>query len=505
MFSKNKTARIGTVCFVVFCLCVLLAGSAIAKKPDNPGKPKPDDPPPIQEDAGTLSLAGINIVTVQPNGDGSLHVWSGEGANWEYINKESSWTLPDVHHYSVAIGDLDGNGLNEIIVPAACGLPEGSGYPYGIFINAYEEEAYYTDGISDVYWTTFYSRDDNDYYDYVKENTHLTNQILVANLDNEPGDEIALITDEHIAIFDYLPGTSDPRWQGNGTIVKIADISLVDIKPDYSGGGTDAVAVGNVVGGPSPDIVVTITSAENAVLQGYLVIFEDPFAPDPDTSELNLLDNYESYIGFPTWGYNPDGLQLSNMDDEGYFTKIWTGGSTRDETTEPYWRGNKVKFRTVIGYDAYLSLWENSDGPWSETKLVEIQKGADSNSWFKIATGEIYGPADGDELVIGEGSDITVFNSSDLISEYELQGKALSYSELSDLESAITYSLEPGAVLNNIAVYDSKIILGGATTGISPSLYLGVIDPDDETYPIWELRNGPGREAWDFAVIAPEQ
>ena len=201
MFSKNKTARIGIVCFVVFCLCMLLAGSAVAKKPVKPEPP----PPPQETEGGILSLDGINIVTVQPWEDGSLHVWSDNSVSpvWSNIVPDSSWTLLDVYHRAVAIGDLDGNGLKEILVHAACSYNGDS----VTFINAYEGEDKqvdplqirdYIDGIQDPWWTTYYSPDD-----FVEQGTSIRDQIIAADLDKNGDDEIVLITSEYISIFDF--------------------------------------------------------------------------------------------------------------------------------------------------------------------------------------------------------------------------------------------------------------------------------------------------------------
>ncbi|MEJ2110441.1 MAG: hypothetical protein P8Z37_11105 [Acidobacteriota bacterium] len=490
---------------VVFLMILLISLSyAFAGKPDKPGKPGDSEPPPTPQESegGVLDLSGINIVTVQPDGDGSLHVWSNNGADsaWDAIESESSWTILDVHHSSVAIGDLDGDTKNEIIVPAACSFPEGYPYPYGIFINAYEEgDNFYDDlikeGVMDVWGTTWYSP-----YDWIEEDMHWRNEIRVADLDgDEMGDEIVLITNEHIAIFDYVlcdPDQETP-WLGEGTIIKVADISLAELIDGFTSGGTASVEIGNVAGGDDPDIIVTINSVEDGIFGGYLVIFKDPFAvinPDDENPQLNLLSNSVGLFSeLPSWGYNQDGIQLSDFNGT-KFNKIWTGYSTRYEVTEPYLRGKKLIGRTVIRYGAYLSYWDTNSLSESTTP-VELQKDTSFPYWFKMATGDIITECEngmvcgGDEIVIGMGSSISVFNASDLMNQFPA-GPLKTYSP----------TVEPGIGLNKLAIYDGKIIFGGAS-GSDLSLYLGVIDPSEFVNPIWELVSGSGREAWDFAVI----
>ena len=223
--------------------------------------------------AGALDLSGTNIVTVQPGGAGSIHVWHSDLDSYDSSAPEflpnPAWTVSDFNH-SVTFGDLDGDDNKEIIVVGYCGYNDG----VGIFINAYEEGEYeYTDGIRDVWWTTYYSKE----WQVESSANYWSNEIFTVDLDNNGDSEIVLISPTQISIFDYERGITDDRWKGDGTIKLIAkkyinDLAGFDSVPDWWATSVDA---GNIAGDSKyPDIVLTVNHLdENDEWQGYLMVF----------------------------------------------------------------------------------------------------------------------------------------------------------------------------------------------------------------------------------------
>ena len=151
------------------------------------------DPSP---DFNALRLNDLNIITAEPNAQGKLRVW-GETADGQY---ENIWLQTNVQHSSVAIGDIDDDGRNEIVAPGVCavnygGNPDNIGYK--IFLNVYKEKG--KPIWNNVWRTSFYSDSDCIF----ERNIYWHNEIVTADLDGEAGDEIVVMTLNKIGVFKY--------------------------------------------------------------------------------------------------------------------------------------------------------------------------------------------------------------------------------------------------------------------------------------------------------------
>ena len=430
--------------------------------------------------AGALDLSGINIVSVQPGGAGSVHVWHSASHSFSSGSPEFSlnptWTISDANH-SVTFGNLDGDSDREIIVVGYCRYDDSN---VGIFVNAYEEGEYeYTDGISDVWWTTYYSGEK-----WLRESSdnYWSNEIFTADLDNNGDSEIVLISQTQIAIFDYEPGITDDRWKGDGTIKLIAkkyisDLAGFDSVPDWWATSVDA---GNITGDSKyPDIVLTVNHLdENDEWQGYLMVFSDP--------GLNNLENFKYYQAEPGSELIHDGLQVCDADGDGS-SSIWTLGATH--STGDLLSSHLSHWKWVGDVEPHLE--EHIDLP------VEVDVTTPSST---IAIGDLLGDHLGDEIAVTSGNhrEIKIFNPSPVTDGYSL-GDPLNIPVSSDVR------------INSMTIHGNKIFVGGAMQEYSSqddsSLYLGVIGRIDEPASDtefeyeWELRNGPGKEAWDIAVV----
>ena len=158
---------ISLVCILVFALVFIGFNFLQAQgKPDKdkpPGKPKP--PPP------ELSLDYGDIVTTESN---ALRVW-------EYINPDPKWSTDTPGYSSVAVGDVDGDDVREIVVPEIQEV-KGRGRnaaPYlKIFLNIYKE------GESGI-WKSTEDYEINGYKGYFLEyELHSHTEIMIAEVDS---------------------------------------------------------------------------------------------------------------------------------------------------------------------------------------------------------------------------------------------------------------------------------------------------------------------------------
>jgi len=134
-------------------------------------------------------LSGFNLVTAEPDGQGRLRVWGNRNPQ-SYVNIWDIATSPKntVKHSSVAIGDIDGDGKSELVAPAYAkvGITRGEkeSVYFKIFLNLYKQ------GQKGLWKTTFYNDGDCAWEDRI----FWANQVILANLDEDPANEIILRT-----------------------------------------------------------------------------------------------------------------------------------------------------------------------------------------------------------------------------------------------------------------------------------------------------------------------
>ena len=188
MNKTQKLKLIGFVCILSFALVfiglnLLQAEEQGKSKPPDKGKPEPPSP---------LVLNSADIVTAESN---AVRVW--DYSIDAYAAGNPVWSTKTPGHFSVGVGDVDGDGLREIVVPEIKGTPRrGKKGPdnFKFFLNIYKE------GGSGIWHST------EDYAYLTNDVRHA--QVIVADVDGIPGDEVVLLTYENLAIFKYAEGGS---------------------------------------------------------------------------------------------------------------------------------------------------------------------------------------------------------------------------------------------------------------------------------------------------------
>jgi hypothetical protein len=167
-----------------------------------PGIPPPQKKPSgMPKSTGPLVMESGDIVTVESHVAGRMRIWRrSKGREYKEI-----WRIEPVRHASLAIGDLDGTGDCEIVAPGWCMEEESVGErvvsKYRYFLNIYKP------GKKDWWKTTYYSKPDCIY-----ENTFLQfTEIKIGDVDPEPGNEVILITKHCLGVFKYIPEEDEFR------------------------------------------------------------------------------------------------------------------------------------------------------------------------------------------------------------------------------------------------------------------------------------------------------
>jgi len=244
MNKTQKLKLIGLVFILSFTL--VFVGLSILQaqskgKPDKPGKPEQPSP---------LVLNPGNIVTNEYN---AVRVWDCTYEPYDAFNPVLSTKTPG--HFSVAVGDVDDDGLREIVVPEIKGTPKrGKKDDFKIFLNIYKE------GESGIWHST-------EKYAYIADQARHA-QVMIADVDGIPGNEVILMTYKHLAIFKYAEG-------GSGDELFAMTFSTAEEYGIYS---FVAVTAGNVVDGNDGDeIIVSAFDSRDTERSGYVFILDEFF------------------------------------------------------------------------------------------------------------------------------------------------------------------------------------------------------------------------------------
>jgi len=161
---------------------------SVAKKP----VPEPEPPPP---QAPTLVLQAKTIFTAEPFGH-ALEAW---GTDLD-PGTVPFWRADGVRYDSVAIGDVDGDGTQEVVAPNACGINRG----VMIFLNAYKDNFDASGFEMGVWRSTFYDGVSNNLEEV---GTVIFNEVMLYDLDDdiEQDDEVIVMTKRWLAVYDYDP------------------------------------------------------------------------------------------------------------------------------------------------------------------------------------------------------------------------------------------------------------------------------------------------------------
>ncbi len=156
----------------------------VTKKP----VPEPEPPPPQAPD---LVLQAKNILSAQPFGQ-ALEAWSAD------LEPDTApyWRAEGVRYDSVAIGDVDGDGIQEVVAPNACGIKRG----VRIFLNAYKDDFDASGFEMGVWRSTFYDDASNNLEEL---GNVIFNEVMLHDLDADNADEVIVMTKYWLAVYDY--------------------------------------------------------------------------------------------------------------------------------------------------------------------------------------------------------------------------------------------------------------------------------------------------------------
>jgi hypothetical protein len=190
---------------------------------------------------GNFRLAKFSILTGEPHGVGRLRVWgSREPSEFRAIWEIESSKANTVRHGTLAVGDIDGDGRSEVVVPAFAKAVFSRGEKqatyFKIFLNLYKQ------GTAGLWKTTFFSDGDCVW----EEGAFSMNEVAVANLDRDPAAEIILKTATEVAAYDYIPRSGEVR-QTDLVIPVVNGVKLM----------LQSVAVADLDGMDPPEIVVS--------------------------------------------------------------------------------------------------------------------------------------------------------------------------------------------------------------------------------------------------------
>lgn len=401
-------------------------------------------------------LADFSIITVEPDGVGRLRVWGFRRPDdfrniWSVATSKTN----TVKHSSVAMGDIDGDGLAEVIVPAYAKAKfvrgEKESVFYKIFLNIYKQ------GKKGIWKSTFYSDGDCLWED----SQFWMNEVALANVDHDPANEVILKSATGLAVYKYLPGPDE--------------IKMTAIIPSFKakqGIFLNSVAVGDLDGMPPSEIVVSA----NLFVPGKPLSSGMIFVVQVQNKGLEVVKSIS-------------------------VDAILTRNSLRMGNVLP---GNNMEFFTT-GYrrksgelEGFLLGWDAAGERIVDLPIPESR--SDQIPSAKLAIGD---------LTFEAGEDIVVIqNRPSALLLYSWAGEKLELIKKAPLD-------DPTIGLNDIRIADTdgdgrnEIIVGGAARVVSdktiPHFFLGVFgysQTDHGIEPRWMYAGGEreDREVWSIAL-----
>jgi len=334
------------------------------------GKPQPVSP--------QLILADSNIVTYEGAKD-RLRVWGNDGQGYSNI-----WTAEGVHYPSIAIGNIDNDGLKEIVGVGYCKKYIGKGkkrkeYQYKIFINAYKES------VTGIWKTTYYDEDENN---IIEELSWLNFEIVLNDIDGDWINEIILMTKTYLAVYKY-----DSKKDKLKKIVSrqlSEDIDITSNEEEYSL-RLQSVTVGDIDGDGEKEIIAAghLISIHN---EGYIFICNLNLSDSDSSPELILKGVTEVDFNFEN-----NSLRAGNFDGDDQMELCSTAYQNH---------GNSPNFT----YTPYLLI---GDYDGASLNLSSHQLGDDpSYPWNHLDVGDLDGNSSQDEIavVIGNSKQIWIYS-----------------------------------------------------------------------------------------------
>lgn len=429
MNKTQKLKLIGLVCILSFALVfiglnLLQAEEQGKNKPPDKGKPEPQSP---------LVLNPADIVTAESN---AVRVW--DCSIDAYAAGNPIWSTKTPGHFSVGVGDVDGDGLREIVVPEIKGTPRrGKKDNFKFFLNIYKE------GVSGIWHST------EDYACLTGQVRHA--QVMIADVDGIPGDEVILMTYKHLAIFKYVEG-------GNGD--ELFTMTFKTAEEDYSEiYHFVAVTAGNVIDGngyAGDEIIVSAFDGRYSYGNGSVFILD---------KSLDIIEIYTIPDLLNTYLYSLCAADLNgdNVDEICATGSIYCGS------------GNGVL------YQAKVFVWHWSGNSWncSFCLIPGWETSVNMFPYLCLDAGELNGKP---RIVVSANSGYQDYYL--YIYNYDANQLSLSYPDnggfglfLPDADKV--YDVEVGDVDGDTS--NNEIVVAG-TANVVTCFYLEVFDLDFDSY-----------------------
>ena len=181
------------------------------------------------QSTGALTLKAGDIVSTEFSPSGNLKVWRPDSRN----TYSEIWRVEPVRHASLAIGNLDEKEGNEIVAPGLCREKESVGErivtKWRYFLNVYKP------GITNWWKTTFYSKKNSLFEDTFWEST----ETKIGDVDQSAGQEVLMITKHGLGVFKYMPDEKEIRLlssrysfiKGTDLVLKSMEVANIDDDP----------------------------------------------------------------------------------------------------------------------------------------------------------------------------------------------------------------------------------------------------------------------------------
>ncbi len=433
-------------------LVIVVAGLVVSVSAQKGGKPAPPPPPP--EPQPLLLADGLNIITREIVADDRIRVWystDGEPAfdhGWEEYDKVVPY---------LALGDVDGDGLNELIMPVQYSVGTNRKPLYCIGLWAYKQ------GQTGPYYKTPCTGDD-----FVSETQVSGVQVSVVpfNLDGDRFDEVVLGTVSHVAVYKLVSGSFDKQAE--------ADLGTLGLTFESKGFQRRSLAVGDLDGDGAPEIVtggVVYTANAAGEEHSYLLVF-NPGLLLLGSHHITASSDLPSFVI-----NNEHGLAVGDTTGSGI--EIWAAGWTNTSN--------------LYSYDQHVRSWKVEGYTDQKQLIVTPGPGLDfpgqSRLGPKITVGKL-DPLGNDQVVLNARGE------SNVVEVYSNAGGSLS--------NPISVSTPTGVSVNRTFLVDGKLFIGGTLASSSKTspygVYLGVFNGLDLSGPEWSNADRTGYQMWTFTV-----
>lgn len=408
-----------------------------------------------QKAPGPFRLDKFNIITAEPDGPGRLRVWGNKSPHsyeniWGMISSKYNTVRPN----TVGVGDIDSDHRSEVVIPGSVKsvFPRGEkeSVYFRIFLNLYKQ------GKKGLWKTTLHSESDCVW----EEKIFWTNEIKLANLDQDPANEIILRTATWLSVFDYVPDRGElklvsfitPFLENRDFIIR--SITAADID---NTGSNEIIVSGNEM---------EEIDGSKDVKCGWL------FVVQARKDELQIIKSVQ-------------------IDASVSFSSLCVGDLDDDENFEIYTTGCR---QVGTRYRTFLLGWDSQG-----EKIVDFPiPDSDSDMPFLNA------PMDIDDLTYEIGDEVLVGIFPNKLFLFTWKDGQIFLKRSYVLES-------PKAKINNITIGDSdgdrqkEIIIGGfLSEEDAPRFYLEVLgfnNLSSDIYSKWKRIGEKGEtEVWSAAI-----